>query len=128
MNIALVNGTRLGYWESGRGPKSMLLVHGWGCDHTTLVPLMEHFRQLVSGDRGRPDGPWHQRQAAPGIYGSGFCWRSGAPVPRTTVQNPVVIGHSMGGTIALDLGTRYRDLVSALVLIDSVIISPCLAC
>jgi hypothetical protein len=30
--------------DSGRGPKSMLVAHGWGCDHTTLAPQIELFR------------------------------------------------------------------------------------
>lgn len=74
MNIALVNGTRLGYWESGRGPKSLLLVHGWGCDHTTLVPLMEHFRhsyRVIAGDltgHGISDKP-HQEYTVVGFAG-----------------------------------------------------------
>jgi pimeloyl-ACP methyl ester carboxylesterase len=38
------------------------------------------------------------------------------------IQRPIVIGHSMGGTVALDLGARHGDLVSAVVLIDSVIL------
>jgi pimeloyl-ACP methyl ester carboxylesterase len=44
MNIAHINGTRLAYQDSDDEPKSMLLVHGWGCDHTTLAPQIEFFR------------------------------------------------------------------------------------
>jgi pimeloyl-ACP methyl ester carboxylesterase len=44
LNIARRNGVRLAYIDSGDGPKSILLVHGWGYDHTALAPQIEFFR------------------------------------------------------------------------------------
>ena len=37
---------------------------------------------------------------------------------------PIVVGHGMGGTIALELAARHPGLLSAVVLIDSVLIPP----
>ncbi len=124
MNFANINGVRLAYLDSGRGPKSMLLVHGWACDHTTLAPVMEHFRhayRVISVDlrgHGISDAPQQEYTV------SGFADDLACLCRKLQIQNPIVIGHSMGGTVALDLGARYPDLVSALVLIDSVILPP----
>ena len=43
---------------------------------------------------------------------------------RDEAQRALVVGHSMGGMVALELAHRYPDLVQALVLIDSVIFPP----
>lgn len=42
-----------------------------------------------------------------------------AIIDHLEVKNPVLIGHSIGGTIALDCALQYPDNVSALVLIAS---------
>jgi pimeloyl-ACP methyl ester carboxylesterase len=100
----------------------MLLVHGWACDHTTLAPLMEHFRhsyRVVGVDlrgHGLSDKPRQEYTVA------AFADDLASLCGELRIRRPVVIGHSMGGTIALDLGARYGDLVSAVILIDSVIL------
>ena len=40
------------------------------------------------------------------------------------IEKPVVVGHSLGGMIAVELGARYPDLPSALVLVDPGPIDP----
>jgi pimeloyl-ACP methyl ester carboxylesterase len=66
MNFVQRNGIRLAYVESGGGPKSMLLVHGWGCDHTALAPQMDYFRttyRVVAVDlrgHGASDAPYEE--------------------------------------------------------------------
>jgi pimeloyl-ACP methyl ester carboxylesterase len=40
------------------------------------------------------------------------------------IERPVVVGHSLGGMIAVDLGARYASLASALVLVDPGPIDP----
>src|SRR5262249_9102618 len=40
------------------------------------------------------------------------------------VAKPVVVGHSMGGNVALELAARYPDLPTAIVMVDSAILPP----
>jgi pimeloyl-ACP methyl ester carboxylesterase len=40
------------------------------------------------------------------------------------LDRPVVVGHSMGGTIALEFAGHYSELLTTAVLIDSVILPP----
>jgi pimeloyl-ACP methyl ester carboxylesterase len=37
------------------------------------------------------------------------------------LEHLILVGHSMGGTIALEVATRYPDLLSGIVLIDTVL-------
>jgi pimeloyl-ACP methyl ester carboxylesterase len=40
------------------------------------------------------------------------------------LMRPIVVGHSMGGNVALELAARYPGLPSSLVMIDSVVLPP----
>jgi pimeloyl-ACP methyl ester carboxylesterase len=100
----------------------MLLVHGWGCDHTTLAPQIEFFRQsyrVIAVDlrgHGMSDAP-HQEYTV-----AGFADDLASLCGELRLQRPTLVGHSMGGTVSLELAARYGDLPSAVVLIDSVIL------
>jgi pimeloyl-ACP methyl ester carboxylesterase len=122
MNIAHINGIRLAYQDFGDGPKSMLLVHGWACDHTTLAPQIDFFRhsyRVIAVDlrgHGASDAP-HEEYTLAGFANDLACLSD-----ELRLQKPIVIGHSMGGTVSLELAARYGHLISAIVLIDSVIL------
>src|SRR5271170_4112969 len=125
MPAAKRNGVNLFFEEAhGAGPP-VLLIHGWCCDHTYLAPQFEHFAK-----KGR-------RVVALDLRGHGA---SGKPVERYTMQGfaddvafvcdhlglaeAIVIGHSMGGIVALDLASRYPALLSALIMLDAAIVLP----
>jgi pimeloyl-ACP methyl ester carboxylesterase len=116
MNITRINGAGLAYLDSGRGPKSMLLVHGWACDHTMFTPQIEHFSKsyrVIAVDlrgHGISDKP-HQEYTI-----AGFADDLAYLCRELQLQRPIVVGHSMGGTVSLDLAARYGDLGSALIL------------
>src|SRR5260370_3944950 len=40
------------------------------------------------------------------------------------LQKPVVIGHSFGGAVVLELCGRYPELASGMVMIDSIVMAP----
>jgi pimeloyl-ACP methyl ester carboxylesterase len=122
MNSAYINGSRLAYQEIGTGPKSMLFVHGWACDHTIFEAQIDYFRyshRVVAVDlrgHGASDAP-HQEYTV-----AGFADDLASLCHELQLERPIVVGHSMGGTIALDLAARYDNLLSAVILIDSVIL------
>lgn len=105
----VVRGVRLRYFEGGEGP-SILLLHGFGgaaWNFTELAELLPGRRLLI------PDLPGHGKSdplPAPSIPAF-------ADTMAGLLDEPAaVVGHSMGGVVALRLAERRPDLVQSLVL------------
>ena len=113
-----VAGCRLHYLERGEGPP-IVMVHGLGASmhhfsHGMLDLLAEEFRVILverpgsghsTGPRGRPAGPRAQGDVI------------AAFVEALGLDRPVLVGHSLGGTVALAVGLDHPEAVSGLALI-----------
>jgi pimeloyl-ACP methyl ester carboxylesterase len=122
------DGVKLAYEEAGRGAPPIVLVHGLGCDHTHLAPQFAHLsarHRVVAVDlrgHGASDAP--EAGYALTTFTDDLVWLCG----ELGVYKPVVIGHSMGGVIALDLAARYPDVPAAIAMLDApVLIQPAVA-
>ena len=112
---AAVRGTRLRYFVAGAGPP-LVLVHGLGgaaANWIGIAPsLAERFRVLV------PELPGHGCStglpALPNV--NPLADRVAALVERAGRAPAVVVGHSLGGLVALRLALRRPELVRGLVL------------
>jgi len=110
-----VEGVELAYEERGSGDP-VLLVHGTGGNIWDPLPemLASAGHRVIAYDRrgfggsthqAIKDLPRHTADAAALLQGL-----NAAPA--------IVVGHSMGGVIGLDLAARHPDLVRALVLVE----------
>lgn len=124
MPYAELPGLRLHYERAGEGGPELLLVHGWCCDWTAFRPQFEHFaeRHAVTaldlrgcGESDRPDDGYDISDFADDV--ARFCGVVG-------IEKPVVVGHSLGGMIAVDLAARYPAVPRAIVLLDPGPIAP----
>jgi pimeloyl-ACP methyl ester carboxylesterase len=124
MPHADVRGVRLYYERAGSGEPELLFVPGWCCDHTAFRPQLDRFAQshavtaLDLRGVGQSDGPpagYSIPELADDL--ARFCEAVG-------IERPVVVGHSLGGMIAVELGARYPSLPRALVLVDPGPIAP----
>jgi pimeloyl-ACP methyl ester carboxylesterase len=113
-----VMGGRVGYLTAGAGPP-LVLVHGLGGSATNwceLVPLLaRRYRLLI------PDLPGHGRSdPLPAVSGlDSFADRVVAVMEEEGGVPAPVVGHSLGGVVALRLALRHPQAVSALVLAGS---------
>src|SRR5919202_3590396 len=116
MSIRHVNGTDLFYQEQGRGTP-VLLIHGTGALGDLWMiygrRLAAHHRVIAYDRRGygRSSGPpatnlrQHTADAA-------------ALLIALDAVPAAIVGHSLGGTIALDLALEHPELVAGLVAIE----------
>lgn len=116
-----VDGDRLHYLEAGQAGPPVVLLHGgiidaaavsWGA---VIGPLAEHCRVyapdlLGYGESELPAGPLTIERHVDAI--AGF-------LDAIDVEDPIVVGLSMGGAIAIGLGLRDPEGIDDLLLIDS---------
>ena len=118
------DGVRLFHQEAGAGAPPLLFIHGVGGDHTDFAPQSAHFRgkhRVVAVDlrgHGRSDKPV-QEYTIPG-FADDVAWVCG----KLGLAKPVLIGHSMGGKVALDVAARFPDLPAAVIAVESSILPP----
>lgn len=118
------DGTLLNYSHHGKGMPLLLFVHGWTCRRAYWAPQLEHFatRQAVAA----PDLPGH------GDSGVGtrkywslesFAHDIIACINALEAEKVILIGHSMGGAVALEAARRLEKIVTSVVLVDTFVIN-----
>ena len=120
--FAEFRGARVRYFAGGTG-RPVVLLHGLGgaaTNWTRLAPLLARSRRVIV-----PDLPGHGRS---GSIGGPADLRAYADcvaqiLGRETTEPAVVVGHSMGGVVALRLAVAHPARVSALALVESAGIS-----
>ena len=119
MHRAVRDGITLAYLDTGAGEPPFVFVHGWTCNHTHLAPQIEHFaaeHRVVAVDlrgHGESDAP-EQRYTVQALADD-VAWLCNL----VHVERPVLVGHSMGGQVVLEVAASHPDLACAVVLIDA---------
>src|SRR5258707_15826215 len=92
--------------------------------HGIFTPQIAHFgqtRRVVAVDlrgHGASDAPDQEYTIAG--FADDIAWQCA----QLGLQKPVVIGHSFGGAVVLELCGRYPELASGMVMIDSIVMVP----
>jgi len=100
-----------------RGKRSLVLVHGAGGSH---LDWPSPLRRLREADVYALDLPGHGRSEGAG-RSSISAYRDFllAFLDALGLERAVVVGHSMGGAIALDFALHYPDRLAGLILVGS---------
>ncbi len=118
MPFADLTHIRLWYEDDGSGPP-LLLIAGMASDSASWLPLLPHLEQhyrLI-----RPDNRSTGRTTPPDAPTSLALNRDDcvALLDHLDIQKAHVLGHSMGGLIALDMANTHADRVKSLTLAAS---------
>lgn len=118
-----IDGITMHYDETGpAGGYPVVLMHGWGCDHTTVGSIassLEKGMHVFSVDL-----PGHGKSDEPeSVWGvEDFTRFIERFISSLGLERPVLIGHSFGGRIALLLSSR--NPIPKIVLVDAAGIKP----
>lgn len=112
-------GPRLFYREAGAGDQPLLLIHGNLATSRWFEPLLAHLptgiRAVAADSRGcgdseKPEGPWRLADLAEDLHQL-----------MQTLGHPryAVLGHSLGGSVALELAVAHPEAVERVLLINA---------
>jgi pimeloyl-ACP methyl ester carboxylesterase len=119
VRIATRDGVRLAYVDAGAGDPPLVFVHGWCCNNShwrAQVPEFSSRHRVVAVDQrghGQSDKP--DQDYTIGGFVDDLAWL----IRELGLDRPVVIGHSMGGLIALNLAHEHPNLLRAIVTVDA---------
>lgn len=115
--IELSNNTTLAYVEQGTGDQTLIFIHGLGSYipawNKNMSVLSHHYRCIAI------DLPGYGKSSK-GNYEFSMTYYAQVIkefAEKKEIKNVVLVGHSMGGQIALTTALQYPDLVEKLVLV-----------
>lgn len=115
--IELANNTNLAYVEQGSGEQTLIFIHGLGSylpAWNKNIEVLSHSYHCIAIDL-----PGYGKSSK-GNYEFSMSYYAQIIhefVQKKNLKNVVLVGHSMGGQIALTTALQYPDLVNKLVLI-----------
>jgi pimeloyl-ACP methyl ester carboxylesterase len=105
------------YLQKGGGKPSLLFLHGAGGTHRNWG---KQIRDIRDATLACLDLPGHGRSKGEGRQTiGGYADLVVEFMAALHLESPTVVGHSMGGAIALDLALRYGDQAGGLVLVGT---------
>lgn len=119
---ATVDGIQLHSSVTGKGPKTVILVHGWTCDDTTWqsqVPVLAKEYRVVTLDlpgHGKSGSPSDSKLSMDLFARAVEAVRSEAKADRV-----VLVGHSMGTPVIVQYARLYPRHTAAMVFVDGLV-------
>jgi pimeloyl-ACP methyl ester carboxylesterase len=115
--------TALAYDDVGAGEPAVVLVHGIACHRGFMAPQARFLRarhRVISIDlRGHGDSDAPRQRYTIDALADDVGWIC----EQLDLERVVVVGHSLGGLVALELAAARPDLIRGAALIDSVLLA-----
>lgn len=116
----IINNLIVNYQKTGSGDANFIFLHGWGCD-------LNIFNSLVSKiDKNKYtiyslDFPGFGKSQMPKeVYGVGeYAKFLKEFIEKLEIKNPIILGHSFGGRVAIKFSSDYPDIAKKLILTGS---------
>jgi pimeloyl-ACP methyl ester carboxylesterase len=116
VDTVMIHGHRCAYVKTGHGP-ALLLLHGLGCDHHTwdkVLPLLRRHFTVIAPDlfgHGQSDKPRGDYSVA------GYANIMRDLVTLLDIDRVTIVGHSLGGGVAMQFAYQYPERTERLVLL-----------
>lgn len=119
--VTEIQGIKLNYTVSGQGP-DMILMHGWGCQASTLASIEKVASETHTVYNIDFPG-FGSSQEPPTVWGvEDYARMLREFIEKTGIKNPVLLGHSFGGRVAIVYASQYP--VDKLILVDAAGVKP----
>jgi len=116
------DGVGLAYADIGVGSPPLLFIHGWCCDRThwreQVLALQDRHWTLAVDLRGHGDSDKPDQDYSIAGFVDDVAWLC----KEIGLEKPVVVGHSMGGVIGMNLVRQHPELARGLVMVDSPVV------
>jgi len=125
LSAATLDGMKIHSTATGKGTKTLVLVHGWTCDDTSWagqVPELSKRYRVITLDL-----PGHGRSGSPkdGKFSMDLFARAVEAVRlEQKVDKIILVGHSMGTPVIRQYAHLYPQHVAALVIVDGLVFAP----
>jgi pimeloyl-ACP methyl ester carboxylesterase len=109
--------------KSGQGSKSIIFIPGFSCSGEVWNETKSIFEKYFTCYTLTMAG-FAEVKAQPGATFKNWENSIANYIKENNIEKPIVIGHSMGGGLALALASDYPELIEKIIVIDAL---PCLA-
>ena len=117
--VAATDGVPIVYSVEGEGPVAVVLIHGWSCDRTywraQIEPLLAAYRVVSVDLPGHGSSGTDRARWTLAAFGEDVR----AVVAALGLERVVLVGHSMGGPVALEAARRLGDKVAGIVAVEA---------
>ena len=117
--VAAEDGVPIAYTEAGAGEPALLFIHCWGCDRSfwdgPMRALAPTHRVVALDLPGHGESGSDRKEWTVDAFGSDVVRLMEA----LDLRKVVLVGHSAGGSVALDAAARAGDRVVAVVGVDT---------
>jgi pimeloyl-ACP methyl ester carboxylesterase len=109
----------IAYGFKGKGETTLLFVHGWLCDHKTWQAQIDYFSSNFKVAwldlAGNGDSKTNRQE----FTMAAFAQDVKAVCDKIGGDNIILVGHSMGGPIAIEAAKLLGDKVSGIIAVDA---------
>lgn len=122
--FAVLNGKNVSFFDVGQGENALVFLHGWGSDATaffyTISKLCAKYRIIALDFAG-----FGQSEKPPENYTvADYAGDVVMLLDALDVRKSVLIGHSFGARVAIELAAKRAQIVRGLVIVDGAGIKP----
>lgn len=121
-SVSATDGVSLAYEVHGEqrsDAPTLVLIHGWSCDRgywdAQVGPFAERYRVVTLDLAGHGDSGFGRENWTIASYGADVA----SVVEELDLERVVLVGHSMGGDVAVDAARLVPERVTAMIWIDT---------